>query len=154
MSNRESQNILEEIKSADRYVCSGVKTLDKPLSNELKGKFQDLFSDEDVSWRMHYKGKTPRVILARMGIDYDNPTVRDAVAFDLVKLDDPSVSNTYHYTYPERRTMSPMELERFLLNRNFRINLLNLEPEWSKLPYGKEDDDRYTKVVRTVEKVY
>ena len=154
MSNRESQNILEEIKSADRYVCSGVKTLDRPLSDGLKGKFRDLFSDVDVSWRMHYKSNSPQTVLARMGIDYDNPTVRDAVAFDLVKLDDPSVSNTYHYTYPERRTMSPMELERFLLNRNFRINLLNLEPEWSKLPYGKEDDDRYTKVVRTVEKVY
>ena len=84
-----------------------VGDLDKLLNDELKEKFQALFPNpsslEDKSaWRMYYKGSTPKGFLDRFGIKFEHPTVRDAVAFDLVKLDDDSVSNDSVYTYPER----------------------------------------------------
>jgi hypothetical protein len=76
---------------------------------------------------------------AKYGIDYDNPTVRDAVAFDLVKLDDDSVSNDNVYRYKDHQNYSPMEYERYLLNRNYRINLVNLDPERSNIKYGEDE---------------
>lgn len=94
-------------------------------------------------------------MLARYGISYDEPTVRDAVAFDLVKLDSDSVSNDSTYTFDEHGSYSTWELERFLLHRNFRINLVNLEPEWSAITYGgKSNDSENVKVKRTVDRVY
>lgn len=76
---------------------------------------------------------------AKYGIDYNNPTVRDSVAFDLVKLDDDSVSNDNVYRYKEHQNYSPMEYERYLLNRNYRINLVNLDPERSNIKYGEDE---------------
>lgn len=61
--------------------------------------------------------------------------MRDAIAVDLVKLDDDSVSNDSIYTAEEHIEWSPMEYERYLLHKNFRIHLVNLEPEWSNLNY-------------------
>ena len=108
---------------------------------------------------MFYKGTTPEeYLLRRCGIDFNNLTVRDAVAFDIVKLDNDTVSNDNVYTWPERITYSPMEYERFLLNKNFRINLVNLEPEWSKITYmgrnwdGEHPDEKV--VARTVDRAY
>lgn len=133
-------DILGEIRAATKYVCR-VEDLDRPLNNELREKFQSLFPDPatsgtDRAWRMYYQGSTPRQFLARYGIDFDHPTVRDAVAFDLVKLDDGTVSNDSVYTYPEHIGYSQLECERMLLNRNFRISLVNLEPEWSSISYA------------------
>jgi hypothetical protein len=125
---------MDEVK---KYVC-WVEDLDKPLPQDLGDEFRALFSD---NWRLNYKGSTPKEFLKQFEIDYDKPTVRDAVAFDLVKLDDDdygSVSNDNVYTYGERKNYSPMEYERYLLNRNFRINLVNLDPDWSNITY--EDD--------------
>ena len=73
-----------------------------------------------------------------MGMDYENPTVRDAVAFDLVKLDSPDVSNDFIHLAQENKWCSPLEHERFLLNRNFRVHLVNLEPEWSDIQFVRE----------------
>ena len=70
-----------------------------------------------------------------------------------MKLDDDSVSNDSIYTYEEHKNYSPMEYERYLLNRNYRINLVNLAPDWSNISYGKNGKDG-TKRRRTVEKVY
>ena len=80
---------------------------------------------------MNYKNTTPEEFLQKFGIDLDNPTVRDAVAFDLVKLDDGSVSNDSIYTYDEHKNYSPREYERYLLNKNWRTHLVNLDPDWS-----------------------
>jgi hypothetical protein len=143
-----------------KYVCT-VDDLDLLLDEDLKGKFQALFSD---SWRLNYKGQTPKAFLKQFEIDYDKPTVRDAVAFDLVKLDDDSVSNDNIYTYEERKNYSPMEYERYLLNRNFRINLVNLDPDWSNITYVNKEVNGYDPVLdaeytviprrRTVDKVF
>lgn len=116
-----------------KYVCK-YGDLDKLLNKELKDKFYALF---DESWRMNYKGATPETNLSSLGIDYENPTVRDAVAFDLVKLDDDSVSNDSIYTYGEHLLYSPKEYERLLLHRNYRVNLVNLAEEWSVINYAK-----------------
>ena len=89
---------------------------------------------------MFYMGLKPEKCLARYGIDFDRPTVRDAVAFDLVKLDVPSVSNLPDYTSGEHIGYSIHEYERYLLNRNFRIHLVNLEPEFSNITYSKMKD--------------
>lgn len=152
----------------NKWVC-GVDDLNKLLPKELKQEFQKMFYtpldstssgllDSSTSalldstgstliqrkeaWRMFYKGNTPRKFLSRLGIDIDNPTVRDAVAFDLVKLDDGSVSNDSEYTYREHVRWSPSEYDRFLLHKNYRINLVNLEPEWCKLkPRKKQQSD-------------
>lgn len=86
----------------------------------------------------------------RLGIDIDHPTLRDAVAVDLVKLDDPSVSNDYISMTPEHLHWSISEHERWLLNRNFRINLVRLENEWSEVEY----DDGIVERKRTVEREY
>lgn len=120
-------------ESQDRYVCV-VGDLDKSLSDPLKTKFQGLFEGRSA-WRLHYGDLNPKEVLARYGIDLEHPTVRDAVAFDLVKLDNGSVSNDSVYTFSENRNYSSWELDRFLLNRNFRINLMHLEPEWSSITY-------------------
>lgn len=110
----------------------------------MKRKFQEMFFDFDddgnpspkkAAWRMFVDGVTPSGFLARYGIDLAHPTVRDAVAFDLVKLDDPSVSNDYVYTNEEHIGYSTAEYERMLLNRNFRINLVNLDKEWNNITY-------------------
>ena len=70
-----------------------------------------------------------------------------------MKLDDDSVSNDNIYTYEERKNYSPMEYERYLLNKNFRINLVNLDPDWSNISYGDDgQDDKQRR--RTVDKVY
>lgn len=78
--------------------------------------------------------------MSYLGISYSNPTVRDAVAFDMVKLDDDSVSNDSKYTYPEHLEYSTLEYERFLLNKNYRINLVNLDPEFSKIRFYDVDN--------------
>ena len=133
---------------------------------DLKKQFQDLFSANwrlryvprkeyasgiernpewsDDEWKNRLRqsrdGKRKEKFdgfFARYDINYDNPTVRDAVAFDLVKLDDDSVSNDNVYRYEEHQNYSPMEYERYLLNRNFRINLVNLAKDWSNITYGK-----------------
>jgi hypothetical protein len=70
-----------------------------------------------------------------------------------VKLDDDSVSNDNIYTYEERKDYSPMEYERYLLNKNFRINLVNLDPDWSDISYGENGKDG-TQKRRTEDKVY
>ena len=100
---------------------------------------------------MYHGNSNPGDFLSGFGIDFDNPTVRDAVAFDLVKLDDGSVSNDTVYTYPEHINYSPSEYERFLLNRNFRINLVNLETEWSSI--GQIGTD-VPLVRRTIDRTY
>lgn len=87
---------------------------------------------------MFYGKQAPSEFLEQFGIDFEHPTVRDAVAFDLVKLDDESVSNDSTYTYGEHVGYSPMEYERYLLHKNFRINLVNLDPDWSSITYVKE----------------
>ena len=164
--------------TSTKYVCLK-EDLDLLLPKRLKFEFQSLFykfpvdsfsnwSDAEQpdpnttpkrkeAWRMFYKNGDPRKFLNRFGIDFDNPTVRDAVAFDLVKLDDDSVSNDWEYTYWEHVGWSPREYERFLLNKNFRINLVNLDPEWSRVvPRGTPEEERGEKAVvkRTVERMY
>ena len=112
---------------------------------------------------MFYNTDPKEFLYSRCGINLDRPTIRDAVALDIIKLDDSnldvqSVSNDNVYTWPERITYSPMEYERFLLNKNFRINLVNLEHEWSKITYmgrnwdGEHPDEKV--VARTVDRVY
>lgn len=137
-----------------KYVCT-VDDLDLLLGEPLKGQFQGLFSN---SWRLNYKGLTPNAFLNQFGIDFDNPTVRDAVAFDLVKLDDDSVSNDRVYTFDEHVGYSPMEYERYLLHRNYRINLVNLDPDWSNITYAKKETQVDGEVMptkrRTVDRVY
>lgn len=141
----------------------GVDRLDSPLSEPLKTEFRNLFYGADgagknpSAWRLFYKGRDPeQYFMDRFHISLSNPTIRDAVALDLVKLDDAHSSNDYVYTSAEHVNYSVYEYERFLLHRNFRINLVNLEPEWSDIRHGKEDeegmDDR--KRVRTVDRVY
>ena len=161
MSERDT-DIREELASAVKYVCT-VNDLDKQLPATLLTKFQRMFPNPSTgdkrAWRMYYKGATPQEFLfSRFGINYDVPTVRAAVAFDLVKLDDSdensigSVSNDTVYTYPEHINYSPAEYDRFLLNKNFRINLVNLEHEWTKKKFNKADGR--TSVIRTVDRVY
>ena len=104
---------------------------------------------------MYYKGMTPSNYLSRFGINFNQPTVRDAVAFDLVKLDDGSVSNDTKYTFNEHVGYSAHEYDRMVLNRNFRIHLSNDAPEWSEIEYGGSDDETSTKKVkRTIERMY
>ena len=166
---------------AKKYVCKS-DDLDKLLPEPLDEKFRSLFADNwrlyyvprkeyasgierDPEWsddewkdRLRHIRDVKRKekfdgFFARYGINYNNPTVRDAVAFDLVKLDDDSVSNDNTYTYDERKNYSPMEYERYLLNKNFRINLVNLDPDRSIITYG-EDGRGGVKEKPTVDKVY
>jgi len=149
MNHRKPRQKHIYVDEPTKYVCTH-GDLDLLLDDELKAKFQGLFYDQiadgsedyDIypkssAWRMFYKQTTPEGFLSKYGIDFNNPTVRDAVAFDLVKLDDGSVSNDSLYTFDEKTTMSPMELERCLLNKNYRINLVNLEDEWSEITYHR-----------------
>jgi hypothetical protein len=158
---------IREDEAPTKYLC--VKgDLDKLLPNELKLKFWGLFYDtsaiEDLdnvelgnlphrkdAWRMFYKGMTPSKFLQRYGIDIKNPTVRDAVVFDLVKLDEDSVSNDTEYTFEEHVEYSTREYDRYLLNKNYRVNLVNLEKEWSSIHYKVSDS---TQLKRTVDRVY
>ena len=166
---------------ARKYVCTS-KDLDKLLPEPLDEKFRSLFADNwrfyyvprkayasgierkpewsDDEWKDRLRqsrdgkrGDKFSEFFAKYGINYDRPTVRDAVSFDLVKLDDDSVSNDNIYTYEERKNYSPMEYERYLLNRNFRINLVNLDYDWSNISYGEDGKDG-TQKRRTVDKVY
>lgn len=119
--------------------------LNKHLDEDLKKKFKGLFYDKDgkqlpIAWRMFYDGTTPDEFLSGLGIDIDNPRVRDAVAFDLVKLDDGSVSNDWNCEYEKHLGYSPSEYERMLLHRNFRINLVHTEPQFTKIRYNSGDE--------------
>ena len=124
------------------YICH-YEDLNKTLPDELAEQFQDLFSMEKTggkAWRMHYNGKEPKDYLDPYGIDFEHPTFRDAVALDLVKLvDDDSVSNDYIYLADEHRWWSPKEYERWLMHRNYRINLVNLAPDFSDITYTKSE---------------
>lgn len=102
---------------------------------------------------MFADGMNPEEFLFSMGIDFSRPRVRDAVAFDIVKLDDDTVSNWKEYTFMEHVTYSPLEYERMVLNRNYRVNLYSLEDEWVKITYMDDDSGMITKRKRTVEKV-
>lgn len=85
-----------------QYVCTA-EDLDMLLDTKLKQKFQSLFyldgEPKQESWRMFWNNGTPETHLSKFGIDFNHPTVRDAVAFDLVKLDDESVSNDSTYVF-------------------------------------------------------
>ena len=157
-----------DIPSELKLVCA-YADLDKLLDDNLKRRFWGLFYDvpqdipvaEDMpecfprneeAWRMFHAGATPGEVLSTFGIDIKHPTVRDAVALDLVKLDDGSVSCDPEYTFTEHVKYSPHEYERFLLNKNYRVNLGGSEPEWTAIKYGSSDDG--TKVKRTVERMY
>lgn len=130
----QGHNRTKIVDSSTKYVCK-TSELDKTLpdsgENNIKKVFQDLFDSD--AWRMNYSDETPRDILSKYGISYDNPTVRDAVALDIIKLDSSSVSNDSIYTYKEHKAYSRHEYERFLLNKNFRPQLANLAPDWSKV---------------------
>lgn len=127
-----------------KYVCVN-DDLNKFMNDELKFKFWGLFYDvkdgkrtrSKRAWRMFWNGNTPEKFFARLGCDFNRPTVRMGVAFDLIKLDDDSVSNDREYTFREYEQYSIEECERLCLNRNFRINLVNLAPEWTILHYIK-----------------
>ena len=103
---------------------------------------------------MFVDGMNPEDFLFSFGIDISRPRVRDAVAFDIIKLDDGSVSNFKDYTFMEHVTYSPLEYERMLLNRNYRVNLTNLEDEWVKITYTEEGSGWTTKRKRTVERIW
>jgi hypothetical protein len=107
------------------------------------------------AWRLFYKGRDPeRYFMDRFHISLSKPTIRDAVALDLVKLDDDYSSNDYVYTSSEHVDYSVYEYERFLLHRNFRVNLVNLEPEWSDIRHRNDEEGKERKHVRTVDRVY
>ena len=57
------------------------------------------------------------------------------MAIDLIKLEDDSVSNDSTYHLDEHLFWSTAEHERWILNRNFRISLVNLENGWSSISY-------------------
>lgn len=121
------------------HVCQR-SDLDLLLDEGLRREFQSVFYDFDQegnrtprsdSWRL-FRGTAPERVLGGLGVDFERPTVRDAVALGLVKLDDPSVSNEFHYVLRTHRASevscaSPSELERLLLNRNHRLNLPRME---------------------------
>lgn len=119
------------MSDANKPICV-LDDLNKKLPKELDDLIHGLF-EGDESWRVRYNGMTPKEFLSKYGIDYGNLTVRDAVALDVVKLDDKSVSNDSEYTFNDHIRYSQEEYERFLLNKNFRINLVNVEPEWTNV---------------------
>ncbi len=149
------------------YVCV-LKDLDMLLPDELVKEFKGLFYQEDghpqdEAWRMFcsrsgQSERTPESFFARFGVDWNNLRVRDAVAMDLIKLDDGTVSNDYFCTVKEQVKYSPNEMQRFLLNKNFRVNLVNLEREWSNISYtikdGGDEDGRIQKLKRNVERMH
>ena len=74
--------------------------------------------DTDEEWKNKRRGILERkrnaerknkfkAFFDKYDIDYLHPTVRDAVAFDLVKLDDDSVSNDNVYRYEEHQRDIP-----------------------------------------------
>ena len=138
----------------------GVSGLDSPLPEPLKTEFRNLFYGADggknpSAWRLFYGGRDPeRYFMDRFHISLSKPTIRDAVALDLVKLDDDYASNDYVYTSSEHVDYSVYEYERFLLHRNFRVNLVNLEPEWSDIRHRNDEEGKERKHVRTVDRVY
>ena len=142
-----------------KYVCK-VEDLNKFLPIELKEELWSLFYEKHTdgkwhaknsAWRMfHGKKMTPQKFFTRYGEDFSHPTVRLGVALDLIKLDDSSVSNDSEYHYGELETMSPQEIDRFILHRNFRINLVNLDYEYTNVKYKDGD----VKKVITVDRWY
>ena len=141
-----------------KYVCK-VEDLNKFLPIELKEELWSLFYEKhtdgkkwhakDSAWRMfHGKKMTPQKFFTRYGEDFSHPTVRLGVALDLIKLDDSSVSNDSEYHYGELETMSPQEIDRVILHRNFRINLVNLDYEYTNVKYKDGD----VKKVRNVDR--
>ena len=60
------------------YVC-GVKDLDLPLQGDLLQQFKQLFTGEHA-WRISFGDGTPQDFWDRFGVDFNNPTVRAAVA--------------------------------------------------------------------------
>lgn len=153
----------QEIETASKYVCV-LEDLDKLLDDDLKAEFHGLFYSSwgkdggnvkrPEAWRMFLGAESPESFLRPFGIDFAQPRVRDAVAFDLVKLDDGSVSNTHFYSYPEHVGYSPLEYERWLLNKNFRIQLVNTQPEWTRIHYLNLPGDDNTQVKRTVDRMF
>ena len=143
-----------------KYVCRK-KDLDKYLDDDLKLELQTLFYDNpynkvknEDAWRMFHDGMNPDDFMFSFGIDLNKPRVRDAVALDIIKLDDDSVSNSRDYTFMEHVTYSPLEYERMVLNRNYRVNLVNFEDEWVKITYTGEGNEWITKRKRTVDRVW
>jgi hypothetical protein len=142
---RTGQEIIRDPGESDEEWKQRRKSLLNPIMQELGGKRLLEFFEQ-------------------FGINIEHPTVRDAVAFDLVKLDDDSVSNDRVYTFEERKNYSPMEYERYLLHKNFRINLVNLDPDWSNITYANKEVNGYDPVLdadytvisrrRTVDKVF
>lgn len=68
------------------------------------------------------------------------------MAIDLIKIQDPDeeeieegtpndISNDSTYHLDEHLYWSTAEHERWILNRNFRISLVNLENGWSSISY-------------------
>ena len=121
-------NMKRDVHAPIKYVCKK-EDLDLLIDGDLRDAFADVFH-RNGTWRIHYKNTTPNGFLQKF-MNPDNPTVRDAVALDLVRLDDGSTSNDSPYTYREHVRYSHLEYERMLLHRNYRINLVNLEDEWS-----------------------
>lgn len=161
MSEKRKKRIVPEEDAPTKYVCTK-NDLDLLLGDTEKSKFQQLFTGEEA-WRISYKlkeGETKeqriRQFLLRYDVDFDKPTVRDAVAFDLVKLDDDSVSNDTEYTFDEHVGYSQHEYDRLVLGRNFRIHLSNDAPEWREIEYlkGKEDSRENRKTKRTIDRMY
>lgn len=133
-------------------ICK-VGDLDNLLDDDLKKKFKGLFYDEDgkplpIAWRMFYDGNTPEKFLSEFGIDIDKPKFRDAVAFDLVKLDDSDsediggMSNDWDCEYQKHLGYSPMEYERMILHRNYRTNMVHSEPEFTMIQYEGEEEPK------------
>lgn len=143
-----------------KYVCKNGE-LNNSLPDELAAKIRGLFySDYKESapktplpraWRMFHGGISPKRYFNHLGIDLKHLTMRDAVALDLVKLEDDSVSNDYEYTFKDKQTYSREDFDRCLLHRNFRINLVRLEPENANITYGS---DGKTKTKKTMDAVY
>lgn len=133
---RTGQKIIRDPEESDEEWKQRWKRLLSPIMQELGNKrLLEFFEQFDIN--------------------FEQPTVRDAVAFDLVKLDDDSVSNDRVYTFEERKNYSPMEYERYLLHKNFRINLVNLDPDWSEITYKNESGEEVApKRKRTVDKVF
>ena len=88
---------------------------------------------------MTWGGHTPEEFFQHFAIDFAHPTVRDAVALGMVKLSNDSVSVDYCNDFVENKNYSPYEFERYMLHRNFKVNLVNLEPtEWVNITYDRK----------------
>ena len=87
-------------------------------------------------------------------MDFDKPTVRDAVSVGLVKLDDGSVSNSKEYVGEDEQKNTNLEWERRILNQNYRINLFQDHPEYSNVHYMNSEDPTVTIRKKVEEQVY